>query len=387
MPYNTSHRKGFALDYWIVVILGILLSLGIAMSFSVGMKEVVVYGKDTWTVWRIMEHHLLRLIPGLVLFLAALLFPVRWYRRVVLPFFGLILVLLVAVLVQHLVLKGASRWLQVGGFRFQPSEFAKLALIWLVAWYVSVRGRWLHLFWRGLFPVIGAIGLLVVLVGFQPNLSTAGLLLMVALGLLFLAGVSFRHFLTLGGLALALGLVVYAIPAARQKVQQKFAHATRRLDMFTHPERNANLQYTYLGLSEGGLLGTGIGRSRIKIGHLSEADTDFVFAVIGEEMGLLGMWAVLLMYLILGWRAFAIAQRLQARNKDPLLYLTAAGIGLVLLVFPLAHMGVVLGLLPPTGQPLPFVSRGGSNLWSNLILVGILLRLHHVAQTGREVLP
>ncbi len=391
MPYKNSHHRGFALDYWVILALAILVVIGITMSFSVGFYKAVDQGVDPWKALVITRNYVIRLIPGFLLFLAAILFPVRWYRRVALPFLILIVVLLIAVVLRGQVSHGASRWLGIGPLRFQPSEFAKLALVWFIAWYASARGQWFHLFGRGLLPVLIGVGLLIGLVVLQPDVSTAGLLGVVALGMLFLAGVPLRHFFALGAAGLALTLLVagslrFLPPQMAGKITGKFQYVGKRVHLFLHPEDHTNLQYVSLGLSEGGILGTGIGRGKIKFAHLTEPDTDFVYAVIGEEMGLLGMWIVLGLYLLLGWRAFSVAQRLQARHKDPMFYLTAAGIGLILLVFPLAHMGVVLGVLPPTGQPLPFISRGGSNLWLHMVLLGFLLRLHHLAQTGWEVL-
>ncbi len=390
MPYRNSHHRGFVPDYWILMALAILVAIGVAMSFSVAIPGATLGNTNPLTA---VQRQVTFLVSGFVLFLAAILFPVRWYRRVAVPFFLLTLALLVLVKVAGTGAGGAERWLKVGPLRFQPSELAKLAIVWFVAWYASVRRHRLHLFFRGLLPALIPLGLLILLVVIQPNVSTAGLLLFLAALMLFLTDIPLGLLLkttVLGGVLTAVMVAaLWTLPplqAPREKVAEKFTHVSTRIDKFLHPEKDQQRQYVMLGLSEGGLVGAGIGRGKIKFTYLYEANTDFVYAVIGEEMGILGLWMVLALYLLLGWRATVIAQKLWERQKDPMLYLTAAGIGLVLWLFPLIHMMVVLGLVPETGQPLPFISRGGTNLWLHMVLLGILLRLHHVAQTGREVL-
>ncbi len=390
MPYRGSSNKGFVLDYWVLMALSILVVIGVAMSVSIAIPDATVHQARALAALR---RYLIYLIPGFAVFFAAILFPVRWYRGAAVPFFLLTVGLLVLVLALGKSTKGAERWLQFGPFRFQPSELAKLALVWFIAWYASVHQQKLHVFWRGVFPLILAVALLVGLVGIQPNVSTAGLLLVVAVLLLFLAGVPVRLLLKIGFfggilavLLLGTASMVPPLQPLSKKVTNKFAHVPRRIHQFLHPEEDSQLEAVMLGLSEGGLLGAGVGRGKIKFAYLYEPGTDYVYGVVGEEMGLLGMWTVLFLYVLLGWRALSIAQRLHEKQQDPMLYLTAAGIGLVLWLFPLTHMLVVLGLAPPTGQPLPFISRGGTNLVVHMILLGLLLRLHHVAQTGRKTL-
>ncbi len=396
MRSTGSYRRKFEVDYLVILAMALLVVIGITMSFSVGFSG----GKDGVMNTRLLEalgatrRYTLFLIPGFFSFLLAILYPVRWYRKTALLLYGLTLLLLVVVKLMPHEAKGAKRWIELGPVHFQPSELAKLALVWFVAWYVSVRGRWLHLLIRGVLPLIGGTVPIVFLILIQPNISTAGLMVVLVLLLLFLAEVPLRHLGLLVGGAVLAGLLAFGtiktVPAVgtflNDQLQKRFPHAAKRLEMFQNPDENPAWKATRVALGEGGFLGTGVGRGKIKFTYLPEADKDYVYGVIGEEMGILGMWGVLILYLLLGWRALSVAQKLKRMHKDPMLYLTAAGIGLILWIFPLAHMGVVLGLLPPTGQPLPFVSMGGTNLVLHMVLLGFLLRLHHVAQTGEEVL-
>ncbi|MEU4601704.1 putative lipid II flippase FtsW [Kribbella sp. NPDC023972] len=260
---------------------------------------------------------------------------------------------------------GNTNWLNLGGpLQIQPSEFAKLALVmWCADLYArkeKLLTQWKHL----LVPMVPVCGLVIALVVGQHDLGTALVLMAVMLGLIWIVGAPTRLFV-------ATIVVVGAIASYFVTTAQ---HRMDRLMNFTNPLSDPSgvgwqAYHSFYALSTGGWWGVGIGNSRQKWGNLPEAHTDFIFSVIGEELGLVGSLTVLALFLVLAYAGVRIA----TRNTEPFVRYAAAGITIWIMAQTLVNLGAVIGLLPIVGIPLPLLSYGGSALLPTLIAVGMLL--------------
>ena len=276
--------------------------------------------------------------------------------------------LLVLVLVPPFAqpINGTRRWLRLGPASFQPAELAKLALVVYLAAYLARRREGIGDFWRGLFPPLAIAIAFALLVLAQPDLGNCLTLIMVTFGLLYLAGVRLRHL----GLVLApaLPLMILAIWMAPYRL--------RRITTFLDPwadQRGGGFQIiqSWLALGSGGLFGRGIGESKQKLFYLPESHTDFIFAVVGEELGFLGALGLLTLFVILIWRGL----RVGVRAPDAFGAYLALGITVLIATQTLVNVGVVTGTLPTKGLPLPFVSFGGSALLMTMLSMGVLLNI------------
>jgi len=282
----------------------------------------------------------------------------------------------VAVLVLTLaigfVFKDATRWLKLGPFMFQPAEFAKFGLLaWLAGYFDSLKelGRDQHAFWGFLLPgmvVLGIVGLTLL----QPAVGTSFIIAVASLALFVVVGVKWRYLLVtlLVGVALFI-LATTCIPHARDR-WAKFRAG-----------RHHQQEQSLIAIGSGGPFGRGLGESQQKFQFLPKMYNDFIFAEIGEEFGFIGSVAVCLLYLIL----FLYGMKISSEARTPFGQYLAAGVTLVIFLYAVVHIAVALGLLPTTGQPLPFISSGGSALFSNLFAVGVLLNVSRYRRNGITV--
>jgi cell division protein FtsW len=314
---------------------------------------------------------------GLIALLVAASGDYRWLKR----FWWVPLLFavgaLVLVLVPHVGLErnGARRWLGVGRFTLQPSEFAKVALIIALAWYGERYQRFMGQFWRGVaYPGIG-IAVILALIFKEPDVGTTMLLACVSCMMLLLAGIRWLHIAPLGMLAIA-GLAVF------------IAHdpmRSARLYSWMHPEetkleKGHQTYQSVAALGNGGVQGVGLGEGRQKLGFVPEHHTDFIFSVIGEELGLIATLGVLLAFLLIVLCAVYIAWN----AADTFGMLIASGIACLIALQVIINVGVVTGALPNKGLALPFISYGGSNLVIMMGCVGLLINIgrqaaHHVS--------
>jgi cell division protein FtsW len=277
-------------------------------------------------------------------------------------------VLLLLVLIPPIgqAINGTRRWIRLGPVSFQPAELAKLALVFYLASFLARNQERLDDLRRGLLPPLLVGGLFAGLVFVQPDLGNCLTLVALTFGLLYLAGSPVRY---LGwALAPALPLLVVAIAMAPYRL--------RRITAFWDPwadPRGSGFQIiqSWLAFGNGGLFGQGIGASRQKLFYLPESHTDFIFAVIGEELGFLGAAAFVALFAVLIWRGL----RIGLRTSDPFGSYLALGITLLIATQTLVNLGVVTGLLPTKGLPLPFISFGGSALSMTMLSTGVLLNI------------
>lgn len=275
----------------------------------------------------------------------------------------MVLLLLVFLFDPH---KGTHRWIPLGLFSIQPSEIAKLSIAVFLAYMIERKGAAINVFAVGTVPCIGVAGLLAGLVLIEPDMGTFVLIMMVATLVLFAAGLRWRY------VAAAVGSAVVLLPL----LVLMAPYRTYRMLAFLHPERdlqgpNFQLFQSKIALGSGGIFGSGLAFGQQKWLFLPESHTDFIFSVIGEELGLIGTVAVLTLFSVLVWRGLRASMRAPDRFGTYL----ALGITLFLGCQALINMAVATGLMPTKGMPLPYVSYGGSSLIVSLGMTGVLLNV------------
>lgn len=340
----------------------LLLGLGLVMVLS---ASSIVSLRLHDSVYTLAQRQALFAMLGLAALLIASRMPVRFWRGLAWPSLAVALVLLVAVLIIGVEVAGQKNWIDiVGPFRLQPSEIAKLAIIlWcadLLARKENLLDRWSHL----LVPLLPVAGLVLVLVLLEGDVGNTLILAAIVGGILFAAGAPLRLFVLLG--TIALGAIAALTIAAPYRLSRFTSWLDPTSDRLGDGWQLIQGQYA---LGTGGWWGVGLGASREKWGSLPEAHTDFIFSVIGEELGLVGTIMVLILFGAIAFAAFRIVHN----STDMFVRLASAGIGTWIIVQAVVNIGAVLGLLPITGVPLPLVSYGGSSLVPLLLSIGILL--------------
>lgn len=299
-------------------------------------------------------------------------FDYHKYYNLALPILLGSIALLILVFVPGLGLKilGARRWINLGFFVLQPSEFVKLALtIYLAAWFsIKEKGRFL--------AFLLLIGLVILLVMLQPDMGTAVIILGEAIVMYFLSGGSIWHILSLVPLVGLGGLGLILVEPYRAKRLATFLNPNGSIQTSSY-----HLRQILISLGSGGLFGVGIGNSLQKYAYLPESTTDSIFAIIAEELGFIGVVVLILVILFVIYRGFYIA----LRAKDTFGKLLAGGITSMIAIQTIVNLGAQTALLPLTGVPLPFISYGGSALIINLICVGILLNISRQSSNSSPV--
>lgn len=266
------------------------------------------------------------------------------------------LIILLATLLLGRKVMGARRWIGI----LQPAEFAKLALIfWLASFFAEGRSIDTRFKSQVLPPLIVTL-VIVILTVLQPAVGTSCILFAVSLTMFFLGGVKLKYIIIIGGITL-LGFMILVFV---------FPHSRKRIKDFWQGDRYQQTQ-SVIAIGSGGLTGKGLGEGKEKFKFLPKMPTDFIFSAIGEEFGFIGSLIIFLLFLIILVRGLKIA----TAAEDYFGYLLASGITVMIFIYTLIHIGVALGIIPPTGQPLPFVSFGGSALVTNLFALGLVLNI------------
>ena len=360
-----DRRERAAPDWGLVVGVGALVAIGLVMIFSASSVSGYAEHRDTaYYLKRQLVWLVLSLPPAVV----AYRFDYRLLKRWTPWLLGMAIFSLAAVLLPHVgtVVGGARRWFSLGPLSLQPSEFAKLALVVYLAHALSEKNERVTSLQRGVFPVMVITGLLAMLVLRQPDMGTASLYIMVGLLMLFVAGARVPHLVaTMGCMA---PLVAYAVLMSPYKRARIMAF----LNPWKDPQNTGfHIIQSLLALGSGGLFGVGLGESRQKFFYLPEQYTDFIFAVIGEELGLIGSIVVLVLFVWLAYRAIRIA----IAAPDAFGFYLSVGCAATIVLQALVNIGVVTSSWPVTGVPLPFISFGGSSLMVNLICVALILNV------------
>ena len=352
-------------DLWLLIATAGLVGLGIVMVFNASYFYAQDRYGDPFVFFR---KQLFALGCGATLLLVISHVRLEWFERLAYPLFLCALVALALVLIPGIgsMRGGARRWIGIGPFSFQPSEFAKIAVVLYLARSISRKRERMQQFAFGVLPHLIVVGLCAVLIARQPDFGTAAILVLVLLLMLFGGGARPAHLL---GLTLSvLPVVALAVAYAPYRMRRIMAF----LDPWSYSKDIAfQLVQSLIAFGSGGLTGVGLGQSQQKMFFLPEAHTDFLFALIGEELGVCGALLVLALFAIVGMRGFRVA----FRHPDPFASLLAFGTTLVILLQAVVNVGVVVGLLPTKGLALPFLSYGGSALIAALVQVGILSAL------------
>jgi cell division protein FtsW len=376
---RTSARGGVRRErheaaYPLLVAVIALTAIGIVMVYSASSVRAYLGTADAASegleqlVWAAL---------GLIGLVVASRLDFRHLRYLAIPIYVITLALLVAVLVPGIgaEINGSRRWIVVPGIgSIQPAEFAKLAVVLYLAHWLDRRGREARTFWNGLVPFAMLVGPGFLLIALEPDLGTAGVYVVAALSVFFMAGANLLY----------LGAIAGGVGAAAVMMISSTAYQLERIETFVNPFRDPygagyNTLQALMALALGGITGLGLGASKQKYLYLPAPSTDFIFAIIGEEWGLVGTLTVVALFVVVAYQGYRIA----ITAPDTFSGLLACGITTWLVVQATINMAVVTSLLPVTGIPLPFISAGGSALTINLAAIGILLSIsRETTQTG-----
>ena len=342
----------------------LLVGFGVAMVFSssaIVAKEK--FGDPNYFSFK----QLIFAALGLAVMFVVMKIDYHAYRQPAVVFSGLAIVVALLVLVFFLAAAANThRWIQLAGFSVQPSELAKLALIFFLAYFLEKRKGKVNDLAFTLVPIAIIVALLAGLIVLQPDLGTAVSLVVISAALLFVAGLDLRWIAA---------SIIFAVPTFYLLVF-RVKYRRERILAFLNPweeplGRGFQIIQSLLSVASGGIAGLGFMEGKQKMFYLPEAHTDFIFAVVGEEMGMIGTCAILLMFTIFLWRGL----RTSVRAPDSFGFYLALGITMMVCIQAFINMSVVLGLLPTKGIPLPFLSYGGSSFVVMLAAVGILLNV------------
>lgn len=340
-----------------------LVAIGIVMVLSASYTRALVQFGDPY---HFFKRQLLYTVVAGSLAAAVMRLDLRHLRELAVPLVLLGYALLAVVLAVGQEIGGARRWIALPFVNLQPSELAKVACINFAAAWGADRADLMGRFWKGPAVPLGAAAVAFALILLEPDFGTAVMLMAVTVAVLVAAGMRLDHLVATGLLALpVMGLLIWLEP-------YRLARLMTFVDPWADPTgRGWSVIQSLLAIGSGGLFGLGLGQSRQKFAYLPEHHTDFIFAILAEELGLVGALSVLALFVLLAWRGYRVALALEDRYEQ----LLACGMATLVVGQALLNIGVVSATLPVTGIPLPFVSYGGSSLVTSMAAVGVLLNL------------
>jgi cell division protein FtsW len=349
-------------DYLLLLVVIVLISIGTVMVYS-GSAILADKKFDSSTFF--VKKQILW--AGMSLFLIFALAKIDYHKYE--KFANLLLLaslILLVVVLSSQPTKGAARWIKAGPLVFQPSELFKYALVLFMAHSLSKRKATIKNFKYVLLPYFLILGVASFLIMKEPHLGAVLSVSTVFLVMLFVAGAKIKHLFVISApLAVAIFILVFAFGYKKQRVDDY-------LKSIQHPlEGSYQMKQSVLGLGSGGLLGAGLGEGKQKLFFLPEPHTDFILATVGEEGGFLSCASIMLLLFVLAFRGLSIANR----APDDFGFFLALGISFCIFVCALINAGVVVGLLPTTGIPMPFISYGGSSLIFSCVGIGVLLNI------------
>lgn len=342
-----------------------LVGIGIVMVYSASSALAL---KKYGTGYYFLKKQAYFALLGIVVLIICRRIPARLFRSLTYPFMIMAITLLAAIKFTkfgHSV-GGSARWLRFGDFTFQPSEFARFALIVYLAYSLDKKKDKLNDFYVGFLPHILVLGILTALIFIQPDFGSVLILGAITWIMLFVGGGSLRHlFLSFAAL---LPVIYFFVVGA----EYRFKRLLSFMDPWQYPSNEGyQIIHSLMAFGTGGAWGTGIGKGYQKLFYLPEPHTDFIFSVIGEELGLLGVLLILGLYVLIFWRGVWIARN----TEDSFGALLAMGMTTAIGLQVCVNMGVTLGLLPTKGLALPFLSYGGTSLLVNMASIGILMNI------------
>jgi rod shape determining protein RodA len=373
-PVRTERVElaGFARRLDWVLLAAVAALLGYGLWAIAGITKHDIPGDQSYYVVRQAVYAAVGVVGLAVLVLVDPAYYRRYKRAIYIGTTGIMLL----VLLGGTVSRHSKRWLDLGPFRFQPSEFGKLLFVLFLAGFLADRARRLGES-RTVLEAIGYASVPILLVFVQPDVGTAMVYTVALAGVLFIAGVRWAHLAVLGAGAVAFALLVlWVLPSAGVQVLKPYQQA--RLTHFTHPSQDPsgatyNVAQSINAVGAGGFRGRGVaGSTQTNYHFLPEHATDFAFASLAEQRGFVGVSILLLLYLLVVWRGLKIV----AVARDAFSAIAAGGIVVAFLFQIFVNVGMAIGIAPVTGIPLPFVSAGGSAMIANLLAIGVLEAIH-----------
>jgi len=361
--------KQFHLDKVLFIIVIILFVAGSVVMYSASTSQ----NPDSA---HYLKRHLINGTIAIMLGMVFARFPHQYFRPlryiILLGIFGM----LVGVLIYNKVMgiTHPARWLYVGDFSFQVADFVRLGMIIFLADYLHRNQADLSDFKKTVFPVFMLVTAVVALIAIQPDLSSSLMILMLSLILFYLGNIKISHIS--GFFSVGLSSALLYASSKPYMWQRIMTFTSKNVDV---TNEGFQVHHSLMGLAHGGIGGVGLGNSYVKDLFLPEPHTDFVFSILGEEFGFVGSFFFLLLFLLLFLRGLRIARN----STDFFSMLLAIGISFSLFSFAMVNIGVVTGILPTTGLPLPLISYGGSNLLATAVMLGILFNISSNNETGK----
>ena len=349
----------------IFLIVAVLIAIGIVMIYSASAIYADARMHDSLYY---LKRHFVYLAVGVIMMFAAMGADIDTIRKYAKPAAILAVILLLLVLIPHVGREtaGARRWFKFGPFNFQPSEFAKIAVILYVADLAARKQQDLKSFFYGFMPPMIIVAIIVGLTLLEPDLGTAVTIFVIAVLMLYVGGVRGGHIMAsiLASLPV-LYFLLFSVP-----------YRKKRMMAFLNPwvdRKGTGFQIiqSFIALGSGGLFGVGLGQSRQKLFYLPASHTDFIFSIIGEELGFIGAASIIALFALFVWQGMKVGFRAQGTFEK----LLTLGIVSLVAVEAIINIGVTAGALPTKGLPLPFISYGGSGLIFHLMAVGLLLNV------------
>jgi len=359
-------------DVFALMLLGLTIVMSASSTYSVFKFDSVFY---------LFNSHLFKVVLGIGAIILFALIPYEYYRRLSKPVMIIITILLVVTLLFTPDIKGVHRWINFGIFSIQPADFARLALIIHLSVLLEAKANVIDNYREGFLYFFIWIIVISGLIMLQPNISSGVMLIFISLSIIYAGGAKLKHILAsmlISGLVIGSAAMIF--PHSRSRIFSFVNSITSGGDL------NFQVKQALYSLGSGGIFGVGIGNSMQSNLFLPEAYGDFIFAILGEEFGLIGSIIVLLAYLVLLVCGILVAKK----TKDQFGQLLAFGITISIVFYAFVNVAVTTGVLPTTGLPLPFISYGGTSLIFLCISVGILINIaftNHLRQNGVVYVP
>jgi cell division protein FtsW len=368
---NKPASKMGPIDFVLFSTIMLLVAIGVIMVYSASSYSAFFNPAIRDSMYFLKKQGLWATIGSFFMFVAIKIdyHKIKKYTKLIMA----ATVLLLTVVFAFPAVNGARRWIQIGPASFQPSEIAKYIIVLYMSKSIETKGEKIKTLSHGVIPYLLVSGFYAGMVFLEKNLSIATVIMFVTLIVLYVAGAKTSHMLGL------IGLVALAGVAGILFEPYRMARFTSFLDPWKDPKGNGyQLIQSLLALGSGGIWGVGLGRSRQKCYYIPEPHNDFIFSIIGEELGLIGCTLIVILFIIFIWRGIVTA----IKAKDTYGTLLATGITSIIAVQAIINIAVVTGSMPVTGVPLPFISYGGSSLVFNLVAMGILLNISRQREPG-----
>lgn len=368
--------KNGGYDRWLLFITAVLVVFGSIMIYSSTSVVTPLLARKNITSFYYFKRHVFTMLMGVAFLWIACRISTDMLKRYAVPLLVFSFVLLILVFVPKIGMSagGAQRWIRLWPSTFQPSELVKLAMVVFLARYMSMPDYRTDSIFAFLIPV-GIMGVFQIIFLKQPDFGSAMSLCFLTVAMLALSGIRIRYLLMLATLLVPVSIKLLMEPYRLKRI-------LAFLDPWKDPQGSGfQLVQSFIALGSGGLRGVGLGESKQKLSFLPESHTDFIFSLVGEELGFIGAALLVCLFLLLFLRGIAIANR----NRDLFGYYLASGLSMMIALQALINFCVTTGLVPTKGLPLPFVSYGGSSLLMNMSAIGILLNLSKGGEVRRAI--